>query len=326
MAYSISTDQPNLNGWLQDNFTRPSFTLSYDWQDILTKEGQQTERIAVMSDGKIAAVATVFYQSLPLGQRYAFCPMGPIIHPKEDSSEIFSALKKYFREQNCTFFRVENQTQNPEKFWAEKIKKTRDLNPQTTLILNLAQTTDELLKQMRPKTRYNIRLAQKHGLTIKTEKNPDEFLNLLKKTGHRDGFRLHKSEHYKNILKSSLAHQITVYLRGTPLASGIFVGFDDTFTYLFGASDYGYRNYMAPYLMQWTAIKTGQAYNYRYYDFFGIAPEGAPKNHQYAGVTRFKKGFGGRVVSGSGTYDLIIEPKKYFFYSALRKLKSLLGK
>lgn len=322
MTYSISTEQPNLNSWLQDNFTRPPFTLSYDWQDILSKEGRRTERLAVMSDDKVVAVATAIYYPLPLGQRYVFCPIGPILDSKTDTNKIFDVLKKYFKKQKCTFFRVENQTENPKKFWEGKVKKSRDINPQTTLVLNLAQTTDELLKQMHPKTRYNIRLAEKHGLTVKTEKNLDTFLNLLKKTGVRDGFRLHQTTHYQKILDSSLAHQITVYLRSTPLASGIFIGFDDTFTYLFGASDYEYRNYMAPYLMQWTAIKTGQAYNYRYYDFFGIAPEGAFKDHQYAGVTRFKKGFGGQVVSGSGTFDLIIQPKKYFFYNLIRKLKS----
>ena len=88
---------------------------------------------------------------------------------------------------------------------------------------------------------------------------------------------------------------------------------------------------MAPYLLQWEAVKLAKNLEYKYYDFFGVAPkingqaeeyEYLPK-HQYAGVTRFKLGFGGMPYSAAGTRDIIINNKKYKLYKLLRRLRRL---
>jgi lipid II:glycine glycyltransferase (peptidoglycan interpeptide bridge formation enzyme) len=109
------------------------------------------------------------------------------------------------------------------------------------------------------------------------------------------------------------------------------------YTYLYGASDHEFRDYMSPLLLQWTAVARAKAAGATQYDFFGIAPPRESRNvnresrelyeydpkHQYAGVTRFKLGFGGSVVEAPGTFDLILQPGKYKVYQLLRKLRRL---
>jgi lipid II:glycine glycyltransferase (peptidoglycan interpeptide bridge formation enzyme) len=111
----------------------------------------------------------------------------------------------------------------------------------------------------------------------------------------------------------------------------VFIGFGNTFTYLYGASDYEFRNLMAPYLLQWEGMEIGNDFGSTWYDFFGVAPrinEGQEYvydlKHQYAGVTRFKLGFGGVAHQDPGTYDVVVRPFKYVIYQFVRKLRRLL--
>jgi lipid II:glycine glycyltransferase (peptidoglycan interpeptide bridge formation enzyme) len=320
MNYTINNSQPNLNSWIKENINEPPFTQSFEWTEILKNENKIVERLAILDNNKIIATTLVEYREFFLGLKYAFCPLGPVYSSEADQEKILNDLSEYFKNKKCVFFRIENQTELSQNILHTK---TRNLNPRATIKINLAQTQEKILKQMHSKTRYNIGLAERKNLTIKTEKNLPIFIELMKKTGARDGFRPHPQNHYKNILNSPFAHQITIYKNDIPLATGIFIGFGEVFTYLFGASDHSYRNLMAPYLLQWTAIKMGQNFGNRFYDFFGIAPTSADANHQYSAITRFKIGFGGKYFETSGTFDIIINHKKYFFYKVLRKIKSL---
>jgi lipid II:glycine glycyltransferase (peptidoglycan interpeptide bridge formation enzyme) len=102
------------------------------------------------------------------------------------------------------------------------------------------------------------------------------------------------------------------------LAAGLWSFYGNKVTYLHGASDHKSRQLMAPYLLQWEVIKQAKDGGYSYYDFFGIDAQ------KWPGVTRFKVGFGGRVVNYAGTYDLVFKPVKYYFYNLLRKVRRFL--
>ena len=280
-------------------------------------------------------------------------------------SKIYTEFTKYLKKNNFIFFRVEPSFVNLKS----KIlnHKSSDVNPRATIILDLQKTEDELLAAMHEKTRYNIRLASKKDLKIVRLKDLNVLMSLMKKTGERDKFRLHSENHYKQVLSSPSVCQLSVEIETTDyglqttavnggdsvvrspsavdhpsIATAVFVGFGDTFTYLFGASDYEYRNLMAPYLLQWEGIKLGKRLGYKFYDFFGIAPPKAeirnPNNeirndnsysydlkHQYAGVTRFKMGFGGMVKESPGTFDLVVSPIKYKIYKIARLARRLVN-
>jgi lipid II:glycine glycyltransferase (peptidoglycan interpeptide bridge formation enzyme) len=316
------TDRKQWNDWVSAQ-KHVSFTQSFEWGEILKSEGKRVERLFVYGNGTVVAAAQIVEtKAYPVS--YFFCPKGPVI--KEKQAEVLLSISEYIKNEKASFLRYEpvNLVE------LENNKRTIDVNPRATVILEVVKAPADLLSSMHSKTRYNIRLAQKKELSISTEKNWESFWSLMKETGKRDGFRLHHKMHYEKIFVSPLSRQFTVMLSGKPIATMVTIGFGDTCTYLYGASDYEHRSLMAPYVLQWEAILAAKAAGYRYYDFFGIAPK-LPNSaeyvydekHQYAGVTRFKLGFGGVTVEQPGTFDLIISPFTYRMYGLLRRLRRL---
>jgi lipid II:glycine glycyltransferase (peptidoglycan interpeptide bridge formation enzyme) len=352
-------NQKQWDGWLADNASTGNFAQSWAWGDVLISEGKKVERLAIVEGGVVLAQAQVVYSQIFFGWQYAFCPQGPIISSQfvVHSSQIYECFLVYFKKQNCIFFRAEPETLVLSSQLI--VQKTIDINPSATLILDLNKSLEDLLAGMHSKTRYNIHLAEKKKIEIKNEKNLEVFWGLMNKTGSRDKFGLHHKSHYEKVLASQMVYQLTAYHEDKPVACAVFVRFGNTFTYLYGASDYEYRNLMAPYLLQWEGMKMGKSFGCARYDFFGVAPRyhsEPPKgdklreenmsqsingqasfgelipqddsykydsNHQYAGVTRFKLGFGGASQQMPGTFDLVIDKKKYFIYGLLRKLRRL---
>lgn len=332
MELQISTNQQEWDNWLKQSGQYVSFTQSWEWGSIMETEGKKVERLMIRLGDQIVAQAQVIYSKIGTWQ-YVFCPKGPILFETESQDQklkIYEVLNSFLQEKNCLFFRIEpNET--PSLNHVLSIKKTIDINPRATTIVDLTKPEEELLSSMHQKTRYNIRLAEKKNLEIDKTKDLEGFLKLMKATGERDKFKLHDEKHYEHILYSPLTEQISIKLDGASIAVGIFVGFGDTFTYLYGASDYAYRNYMAPYLVQWHGMQLGKELGYTKYDFFGIAPTVIDQHgefqydqkHQYAGVTRFKLGFGGEIKVDPGTFDVILKSTSYKFYQLFRKIRRL---
>ena len=340
MELRIATKFEMANSWLKENAERAPFCQSFEWEEILSRGGKNVERLVVLGDSEPIAMALVEYHQLPFGWKYAFCPKGPVVKKNLESgirNLVIELLEKYLHDKKCIFFRFEPRADYELKTANRELRKTVDINPRATMILNLMRTPDELLASMHQKTRYNINLAQKKDLRVNDIKDADLFMTLMHETGKRDKFRLHEDKHYHEIIFSSCSYQLTVFSGQRPIATAVFVGFGDTFTYVFGASSYEHRALMAPYLIQWEGIKLGQRYGYKYYDFFGVAPAKVAGNkpqvageyeydakHQYAGVTRFKQGFGGEYHEDPGTFDLIISNWRYRVYGWLRALRRLI--
>ena len=319
------TNQEWWDGWLKSNSQHNAFAQSWAWGDILIAEGKRVERLAVVEGDTVLAQAQIVYSGLPFGWQYAFCPCGPV-HSLQSAVQSYKALSEYLKNKNCIFFRIEPDTPLPTPH-SLLLKKTIDINPPATLILDLNKSEEELLAGMHQKTRYNIHLAEKKDLKISDAKNLEVFWNLMNKTGSRDKFSLHHKSHYEKVLASPMVFQLTAYEKEVPVAVAIFAKFGNTLTYLYGASDYAHRDLMAPYLLQWEGIKMGKKNNCEWYDFFGVAPVidgNYDLKHQYAGVTRFKLGFGGVPQQSAGTWDVVIDNTKYKLYNFLRKLRRLI--
>lgn len=296
------------------------FAQSFQWGEVAQNEGKKIERLAVFDGEKPKMACFGYYNSLLFGWRYFFSPKGPV---GDCGVESLNCLMDYLKTQKIIFWRLE-PAGNMKILDA---KKSLDINPRATIVLDLTKTEEKLFAEMRPKTRYNIRLAEKKHLEIKTENNLDIFLELMKKTAARDNFRTHKTEHYRAIFSSNFCKQFTAYFEKKSVATILLIGFGKNLTYLFGASDYNFRQLMAPFLLQLEAIKYGQQNGFKQYDLFGVAPKiSADKydeKHQYAGVTRFKAGFGGQYQESAGTLDLIIKKVEYTIYQWLRKIRRL---
>lgn len=191
------------------------------------------------------------------------------------------------------------------------------------------------------------------------------FYQLLQKTGNRDKFGVHPKYFYEKLLETLGAQNLaSLFLAYAPaatspaadwtksasddemvpagllrprqarprndilVAGAIIVYFKDTATYYFGASDYEYRNFMAPYLLHWEIIRDAKRRGFKKYDFLGIAPatestvvdtaedisgraEGAPEKHPWAGITEFKRKFGGREIVYPAAFDIVYKPLWY---------------
>ena len=194
------------------------------------------------------------------------------------------------------------------------VKASVNLEPDETLVVDLRLSEAELLAGMHHKTRYNIKLAEKKGVSVRLAKESDwpVVLTLLQDTARRDHFRLHPSQYYQILFAKPQVKIYVAAVGGKILAVGVFTVFGDTSTYLHGASANHDRALMAPYLLHWRVMRAAKTQGLNYYDFFGISQQ------RWPGVTRFKLGFGGQRQAVCGTFDLVNRKGYYRLYKFLR--------
>jgi lipid II:glycine glycyltransferase (peptidoglycan interpeptide bridge formation enzyme) len=205
-----------------------------------------------------------------------------------------------------------------------------DVQPPDTVILDLEQSAESLLASMKPKWRYNIRLAEKKGVRIERTdaEDLDTFYTLFKETSGRDGIVIHSIEYYRALFDLAAGSpprgpQPRLYIashEGEPLAAVITLFRGAEGTYLYGASSNTKRKLMAPYLLQWTAMRDAMASGRERYDLFGIPPNDDP-NHPMAGLYRFKTGFGGTIIHRSGSWDFACRPLAVKLFKAAETLR-----
>ena len=182
---------------------------------------------------------------------------------------------------------------------------------------------------MKPKTRYNIKLAERHDVTITEQPDFEAFWRLLEETGQRNHFRLHSKRHYELIMETIAGVKLFfAACRGVTLAAHMIVPFGNTTSYLHGGTREEMRDVMAPYLLHWREIQSAKQAGFSWYDFWGInAPERRGRLTLYQpdweGYTRFKRGFGGVIREYPGACDRPVRSVVYKTIVLARKLKSI---
>jgi len=202
----------------------------------------------------------------------------------------------------------------------EKLIPAGQIQPRQTLILDLAKSEEELLSAMKPKTRYNIKVAQKHCVKIdEGDGYFADFWRLLRQTADRDEFTTHDEDYYRKMLEtlspSGIMKLVAASYDGKVVAANLVVFFGDWCCYLHGASDYACRDKMAPQLLQWETILLAQSLGKKYYDFWGV------DENKWPGVTRFKTGFAPETAftSYAGAFDLPLNKFWYWIYKLLKR-------
>lgn len=201
-----------------------------------------------------------------------------------------------------------------------------------TVEIDLTAPEQELLGAMRPKTRYNIRLAARRGVSIHRSdlERVRHWHRLYEQTAARKGFRPQTLDYFLSLFTLARAHRpdVRLYLAYGPDTSGgvvregalllggiVVVHTGTTATYLYGASAAEHRGLMAPHALQWHAIREARRAGCARYDLFGVPP--APdEGHPMHGLYRFKTGFGGRLVHRRGAWDYVYEPEPYSLLEA----------
>ncbi len=211
-------------------------------------------------------------------------------------------------------------------------KAFEEMQPENSLVIDLAKTEEEILSGMKQKGRYNIKIARNAGLLISSDNKKGEMLDnfywLYTETAKRQKITFRAKAYFEKLLDNlggkDYARLYNVYARnpddGKVLSAAIVVYSGEKAIYLFGASSDEHRNLMAPYLMQWQMIRDAKEKGYKTYDFFGIAPND-DENHPWAGITRFKKQFGGEEIKILGSYDLVFKPFEYKVFKMAEKLR-----
>lgn len=294
------------------------FLQSWQWGEFQESLGREVIRLR--EDGSMAQLIRM---PLPFGKSYWYASRGPLGQlPSLASDQDIS---------RATFIRVETSSK------ISGAVKVRDVQPGQTLIVDLQQEQEAILAAMHEKWRYNIRLAERKGVRVYMAGVDDEsalevFWGLMEETTDRDGFRAHDKEYYRAMLEKfsgdpaiegklrPVARLVFAEHDGCVLAANFMMYFGDTATYLHGASSRTRREVMAPQLLHWSAMKDAKSWGYLHYDFWGVAPENS-ENHSWAGITRFKRGFGGKYVALPGTYDLPLNQFWYGVYALTRKIR-----
>ena len=278
-------------------------------------------------NGDVIGSCLVVRMKMRFGLCWLWVPYGPLCSG-ETCSDIFDDLARIAHEENAVFARIEPAVAATpdEKFNIKPARKR--FTPEHSLIIDLEKSEKEILAHMKPKGRYNIGVARKNGVAVRVcgVEKTGEFYSLLKKTSARDSFGIHPLYFYENLLKmfggpsrggggaegdaEGAAKLFLAYKDGVAAAGAIVMYYKNTATYYFGASDPVHRAVMAPYLLHWEIMLDAKKRGYKNYDFLGIAPPDA-QNHEWSGITEFKKKFGGRTVSYPSAFDIVYRPILY---------------
>lgn len=185
---------------------------------------------------------------------------------------------------------------------------------------------------MHSKTRYNIKIAEKHGVKIVQDSSDEafkEYLKLTRETTKRQGFFAHSEKYHKlmwETLKTNADGKLSAHLflakyKNEVLVAWILFIFKDTLYYPYGASSSKFRETMASNLMMWEAIKFGKKLGLKKFDMWGsLGPEPSVKDPWY-GFHRFKEGYGPKLVEFVGSYDLVINKPIYKLYKIADKIR-----
>ncbi|HYU65054.1 MAG TPA: peptidoglycan bridge formation glycyltransferase FemA/FemB family protein [Candidatus Paceibacterota bacterium] len=294
-----------------------SFLQTKEWLEFQQTLGHDAWRFETGG-----VVANVIKHEVGFGKSYLYIPYGPVFLDNfEGFPNFISTIKRLARDVGAFFIKAEPADDQVAQILADVGFKHsgKHIQPQRTIIMDLTFSELEMLSRMYHKTRYNINLATKKGLSLREENELDVFWGLLSRTAAHDNFSTHPQEYYQKLInffqsgKEIKTKLFFVWFQGRPIAGALTLTYGDGAYYLHGAMDRDYRHLMAPYFMHWEIMKYYKGLGLTSYDFWGI------DSRNWPGLTRFKLGFGGREVEYPGSFDLPISKFWYLAYKIIRQ-------
>lgn len=308
------------------------------WGELKSEFGWEPVRLAVGS-GDRSWGAQILFRRFPLGLTFAYLPKGPLHQGGADGSDhpdaghaFWIEVDQLCRSRRAVFLKVEpdDWVINPNE-WEGKLPEgfrisTQAIQPQRTIVVDLRGSEEEILARMKQKTRYNIRLAAKKGVSVRSSSDIDIFFHLMQATGERDQFGIHNLEYYQrafNRFKPAGACELLLAeFDSEPLAALMVFTAGNRSWYLYGASASLYRERMPTYLLQWEAMKWARSVGCTQYDLWGIPDhdqeiletEFSHRSDGLWGIYRFKRGFGGTVHRSAGSWDRVYQSLPYNLY------------
>ncbi len=275
------------------------------------------------------AGALVLYRPLPLRLgTIAYVPRGPVVDWNDPDAvdALLMALRQAARRRGAWALWIEpDQLDTPEHRAQLHLRGLRPashtIQPPRTILVDIHDDEEAILNRMHQKTRYNIRLSARKGVTVRAAgaEACGTFYALMQETGAREAFGIHSEAYYRRAMELFAPQYATLLLaevEGEAVAGLMAFALGATAWYFYGASSNRHREKMAPYALQWAAIQWAKARGCTVYDLWGIPDaDEATLEAQFTqrqdglwGVYRFKRGFGGRVVRYVGLWEQGLHP------------------
>ncbi len=309
MSIKEITDKAQWENFVSQN-KEATFLHSWNWGEFNKNTGEKIWRVGIFDDDKLQAVALIIKVKAKRGS-FLFVPQGPILKAESIKhqvasvfDELFAFLKNLGEKERVGFVRIspilENALENFNIFKSGGFRNApvHMMHPETTWLLDITKSEDEIFKEMRKTHRNLIRRAGKEGVEIvrgADEKYLKSFYEIHLETVSRHKFVPFSYDYIKEEISSFKDNdQISIFsakYKNEIISSAIIVFYGDQAFYHHGASSSKYSKIPASYLVLWEAIKEAEKRDKKIFNFYGIV-ENKPK-HPWFGLSKFKKGFGG---------------------------------
>jgi len=342
MITDIKPDQKHIYNSVVDHPLQ-----SYEWGEFREKTNVKVVRRAVFKDDKIISGFTVTIHRIPKSP-WSIGYLPKCVLPNQ---EILDELRVIGKENKCIFIQIEPntiiRTYDAKSNELTKEYKIKDLTvfedvvlsahplfTKFTFIIDLTKSDEQLFAQMHPKTRYNVRLAQKHGVEISQSQDFENYWKLMSETTSRQKFYAHTKEYHKKLWQtlSRDNNDLKLFMLAAEykhpeekvtnlLASWVLFTFKNTLYYPYGASSSLFRNVMASNLMMWEAIQFGKKIGLTKFDMWGSLGPSPDQTDPWYGFHRLKIGYNPELVEFIGSYDLVLNKKMYSAYKVANRVR-----
>ena len=273
--------------------------------------------------------AQILFRRLPLGLTLGYMPK-PVDGGQwtVDGERFWREVDLICKQNKAIFLKVEPDS------WDDTFRlppsafriSPHNIQPPRTITIDIKDNEETILAEMKPKCRYNIRLAEKKGITFRAWDDIQSFHEMMTVTGGRDNFGVHSKDYYQRAYElftsKGTCELLVAEYEGKPLASLMVFANGKRAWYVYGASNDQERNRMPTYLLQWEAIRWAKARGCEEYDLWGVPDENEEtleanfetRQDGLWGVYRFKRGFGGEVKRAAQAMDRIYNPLLYWAY------------
>ncbi len=328
-----------------DLYSTPLLQQTAFWSDVKNGLGfspmafditvrEKDIRSGCLSSAHLIDDMLILVRPINAEESIAYVPYGPLLTPCEErQGEFIESLSEELRQylpSGCILIRYDLPWLRDEAVSSREHEEIRlnwstvnhnirssftNMLPSHTAFVTLRDSEEQLLSNMKSKTRYNIRLAERKGVTVRegSRKDLPVFLSLYKETAERNGIRNHPAETFNALFESKeddAAVRLLIAEKDGEALSAMFLSIsDDMASYLYGASSSTGRENMSTYMLQKEAMLKAKAMGASIYDMFGIAPSGE-MNHPLSGLSRFKLGFGGYRIERMGCWDYPLSPER----------------
>ena len=298
------------------------------WGNFRANSGIDVVRLIGFDEKAMRSSMQVFFHKLP---RLPWT-IGNYSKGEKPTEVMLEALYKLGQEKKAIFIKLEPNVYSPPHSEEEMeqlknfiLSKGCELGRAHfipyTFILDLTQSEDQILGGMKQKTRYNIKVAQKHGVEIiedSTNEGFEDYIKLLQETTKRQGFYAHTMDYHRKMWQhmrgSGIAKLMKGVYKGETIVAWVLFHYKDVLHYPYGTSSRQHRNVMASNLMMWEVIRLGKAMGAKTLDMWGCLGPDPDKSHPWYGFHKFKEGYGGVMTKYVGSFDMVIDPNMYKIY------------